>query len=264
MTDKNNRAQWSDPWPSGQPTWSDPPWVLRGRVLTAWFRAPWEALESSLSPELRPPKTDQVRIRCRFYDLSFEAVGLPSSGTVAQRKGRFKEAAVGFPCEHRGLKGDSSLFLWTNSEIYMLWAREVFGFPVRLGTVSLEGSIWTEEDPNGTVGGATVNDSWGSLSIEVQELREDQTTTRPAPPIWFTTRRVINPAGQGDDRREVFLVHPTARKMSKRYLGRGSVSASFPSDHPLSSLGAVQDADFDLFSEIELVIGDHVDSLPVE
>ena len=70
----------------------DPPWLMTGRSLTAWFMAPWETIEASLSPDLWPASAESTRIRLRFYDLVYTALSDDRPGVTAPRTGRFREA----------------------------------------------------------------------------------------------------------------------------------------------------------------------------
>src|SRR4029453_6618899 len=76
-----------DPWPSPQPSWQDPPLVITGRVLTTWFEAPWAVLEASMSPELWPTHAPRIRIRLRFYELRFRALGGNEGKLLAPAEG---------------------------------------------------------------------------------------------------------------------------------------------------------------------------------
>src|SRR5579859_4015169 len=109
---------WRDPWPSLQPDWIDPPWLMKGRAVTAWFDAPWELVEGAMSPDLLPPPTPTVRGRLRFYDLEFTAAEPDPSRPTSATHGRIREGAVAFAArvDDAELEGEVSLFLWTDSE----------------------------------------------------------------------------------------------------------------------------------------------------
>src|SRR6266508_1124642 len=161
-----------DPWPSPQPSWQDPPWLMTGRVLTAWFEAPWAVLAASMSPELRPEQAAQVRIRLRFYELRFEALGRNEGQPLSPAEGRFREGAIGFPARARDVDGEASLYLWTDSDTYLMWSREAFGWPVARGEIELSGSIWTSSDLVGASGGGRLEDAWGTAAIVGATVRE--------------------------------------------------------------------------------------------
>jgi hypothetical protein len=210
-----------------------------------------------MSPDLLPDRQDSVQVRLRFYELAFEALGPPAGGALAAANGKFKEAAIGFPCRRGDQPGEVSLFLWSDSEVYMLWAREAFGFPVRLADIKLEGTLWNSAELAGTTGNASAQDGWGRASVA------DVHVSGPAqaPPVgakWFTPRRTLCRAGLDGDIRELLLVKPGVRNAGNRYVGSARVSFEFAADHPLASLGEYE-AEVDIADGIELVVGADVD-----
>jgi hypothetical protein len=249
-----------DPWPSGQAGWCDPPWILRGRALTAWFSAPWSAVEASMSPDLLPEHYTRVRSRLRFYNLGFEALGPPGGSAPAPRGGVFREGTVAFPCRQGNVSGEISAFLWSESEIYMLWAREVFGFPVRLAEIDLTGDIWESPTIIGSTGGARLTDALGTASIREVTVRRELQVTGNTGPLWFVPRRILQHAGPAREERQLLLVRPTVRQSGRRYEGTGRVQFQFTEEHPLDSLSGY-DADIEVIDEIELVVGDDVEVL---
>ena len=144
------------PWPSPHPAWQDPPWLLAGRVVTAWFLAPWGVAEAVMSPDLLPERAEQIRVRLRFYELTFIALGNNPGQSLAPKEGRFREAVVGFPARFKERNGELSLFMWTDSDTYLMWAREAFGWPLLKGAIALTGDIWTSENLEGATGGGVV------------------------------------------------------------------------------------------------------------
>jgi len=246
-----------DPWPSPQPSWQDPPWMMTGRVLTAWFDAPWEVLDASMSPDLWPKQAPSVRIRLRFYELRFRALARNEGQPLAPVDGRFRECAVGFPARFLDMDGEASLFLWTDSDTYLMWAREAFGWPVARGGIELSGSIWTSPELAGTSGGGKLEDAWGSAEIAGAAVRERAGQGSPSA-LWFTPRRVLRRAGLDDDVRELLVVRPTVRAVGARYVGVASVIFDFDESHPLGGLGEAE-AEIELVDGFELVVGDDVE-----
>jgi hypothetical protein len=223
-----------DPWPSAHPYWSDPPWLVSGRAVTAWFDVPWEIVERVMSPDLLPEPTPSIRTRLRFYDLAFKALGEAPGRTAVESKGRFREGVVGFPARYRDLKGESSQFIWSDSELYMLWSREAFGWPVRLGSIDLDGSVWTDEKLEGSSGMARVEDRWGSASL--RDIKVGAQSEGPAPSgYWLTPRRHLVRGGLGGETRDLLIVRPTLRKAGVHYSATGRVEFEFPAPHPLQS-----------------------------
>jgi hypothetical protein len=120
----------------------DPPWLMAGRSLTAWFMAPWECVAASLSPDLWPARAESVRVRLRFYDLTYEALSNDRPGVTAPRTGHFCEAVFGVPAQAGATVGEVSVSMWADGTDYIAWGREVFGWPVLHGSFELQGAFW--------------------------------------------------------------------------------------------------------------------------
>ena len=247
-----------DPWPSLQPAWHDPPWLLAGRVATAWFRVPWRSLASVMSPDLLPERADSVRTRLRFYDLSFSVLRRNEAQPLAPTEGRFREAAVGFQACFGTVEGEVSLFLWADSDTYVMWAREAFGWPVLHGRIDLAGTAWTATELAGTEARAQLTDSWGSASLEAS-VGDRVEGGSPGVP-WLTPRRVLNPAGIGGEVRELLAVSPTVRTAGVRYGGTGRVNFAFDHRHPLARFPETE-TELEVVDGFEIVVGDKVELL---
>ena len=249
-----------DPWPSAQPAWHDPPWVLGGRVVTAWFMAPWEVVERSLSPDMLPEPASEIRTRLRFYELEFEALGRHPGQPLAPTRGRFKEAVVGFPARAGELEGESSMFMWTDSDTYMMWGREAFGWPLLRADVTLSGPVWTTEQLVGSSGGGSVVTPHGSAAL-LDAVVRDRSPAGLAALCWLTPRRLLTgPTESFDERRELLAVWPTVREEGERFAGEGRVSFDFDETHPLHALGE-HDAELDILDGFELVVAERVELL---
>jgi len=248
-----------DPWPSPQPAWRDPPWRLSGRAVTAWFDAPWAVVERAMSPDLLPAPASSVRTRLRFYDLGFEALGPARGQPLAPSEGRFLEGAVGFPARGGGTEGESSLFLWTDSETYLMWAREAFGWPVALATIELTGDLWSDGELAGATGGGFLRDGWGTAEVGDVRVTAPAATGTPSG-SWLTPRRVLHRAGMDGDTRELLVVRPVVRDAGRRWSATGRVSFDFREPHPLHLLREL-DAQVEVADGFELVVGEDVELL---
>ena len=176
---------------------------------------------------------------------------------LAPVEGRFRECAVGFPARFLDMDGEASLFLWTDSDTYLMWAREAFGWPVARGEIELSGSIWTSPELAGTSGGGKLADAGGSAAIARAEVKERAGPGSPAA-LWFTPRRVLRRAGLDDDLRELLVVRPTVQAAGAHYVGAANVVFDFDESHPLGGLGEAE-AELELVDGFELVVGDNVE-----
>jgi len=224
--------------------------------VTAWFEAPWAVIERAMSPDLLPEATPFVRTRLRFYDLAFEALG-EAHQPLAPPEGRFREGAVGFPARWGSVDGESSLFLWTDSETYLMWAREGFGWPVLLAEVELEGELWGGVISEGASGEARLRDDWGSAALVDVRVLGRAPSGAPGG-AWLTPRRVLHRGGLDGETREVLVVRPVVRAAGERHLARGRVRFDFPEPHPLGLLGELE-AEVEVADGFALVVGADVE-----
>lgn len=97
--------------------WCDPPWLITGRTITAWFPVPRAVLGASLPRSLRRAG-EESWARLRFYDARFEACDALQGAPLAPRTGAFREAVVAFPAASGGHEGDATMFMWADDEPY--------------------------------------------------------------------------------------------------------------------------------------------------
>lgn len=248
-----------DPWPSPQQAWPDPPWLMTGRSLTAWFDVPWGFVRRSMSPDLLPEEAETARIRLRFYDLAFTSLGAWHERSLAPREGRFREAVVGLPALAQGTAGEVSIFMWADAEPYLTWGREVFGWPVLRGQLDLLGPIWELTPDLGVVGECLLRCASGSARLDDIHLTARAGMGSPAG-LWLTPRRILHAAGLAGETRDVLIVRPDVRRAGVRFVGTCRVTFAFEAPHPLAELGTV-DAELDVADGFELVVGGDVSVL---
>ena len=149
------------------------------------------------------------------------------------------------------------MFMWTDSDTYLMWAREAFGWPLLKGEVSLEGSVWTTTDMLGSSGGATVQTEHGTASLLEGVVRERSETPLTAP-CWLTPRRhLTGPPTAIPETRDLLAVWPTIRQPGSRFSGAGQVALEFTDGHPLSSLSE-REAELDILDGFELVVAENI------
>lgn len=224
--------------------------------MTAWFSVCWTVFEPLTSPDLLPEQSEQVRVRLRFYDLSFSVLQPVQAQPLALASGRFREAAVGVPARHAGVDGEVSLFLWADSDTYLMWGREAFGWPIVRGQIELAGAAWDAVDATGAAGEARVTDEWGMASMTAV-LGEPTESGWPTA-RWFTPRRVLERAGLDGETRQLLVVSPTVRNAGTRRAARGRVSFAFGEGHPLAAFPDAE-AEIDFVDGFQLVVGDNVE-----
>jgi hypothetical protein len=238
--------------------WCDPPWTITGRSITAWFPIPRAVLEASLPRHLRRADGDNWA-RLRFYDARFEARDAAESRSFAPRAGAFREAVVAFPAAAGALAGDATMFMWADDEPYTTWGREVYGWPILRGELTLEGTIWDSPLVAGARGSAALRASAGSAAVAGVELGE-QIESSTSGGWWITPRRRLERAGLGGERADVVAARPRIVSSGRVYDASGDVRLEFASGHPLHGLAPAVDRVV-LVDGFELIVGGEVEIL---
>jgi hypothetical protein len=249
---------WRDPWPLPVRAWADPPWEMRGRSLTAWFEAPWAALERVLSPDLLPPPTAAVRMRIRFYDLEFRALGGAPAGHIAPQSGRVREAVVAVPARAGVSEGDATLFMWCDSDPYLLWGREVFGWPLARGEIRLEGDLWSRALVEGVRGDCELSVEGGRVAVVGVQVAGSLDGGVPVAG-WIAPRRRVEIA-TGEEMRDVTITWPRVVDPGVRFAAVGEGRIEFRAPHPLAGV-VVDRPDISIADRFALVVGENVDVL---
>ncbi|MGH3274633.1 MAG: acetoacetate decarboxylase family protein [Streptosporangiaceae bacterium] len=198
--------QFADPWPAPEMPWGDPPWFMSGVSVTAWFETAPDAVAALVSPAFEPvPGAAGVPTRLRFYRIDFE----PRDGDAAfrhQMAGQFLEAVIAFKGRIAQADGEYSAYMWTDSDRYLAWGRENFGWPLVRGDIELSGTLWQD---GGTETGSTCRLSIPGLTatLEVTGDRADDVSPGPGP-NWLTPRRILFPGDGGPERRDLLVIRP--------------------------------------------------------
>jgi Acetoacetate decarboxylase (ADC) len=251
---------WRDPWPSLQPDWHDPPWKMSGRALTAWFDLSWDVFSTLLSPDLLPAQAPTVRSRLRFYDLYYAPLERRAGRALEPTEGRFREAAIGLPARAGEVAGEVSVFLWTDSEDYLIWGREAFGWPVRLAELDFTGDVWDDDPGTGATGTSEVRDAWGSARVSNLTIG-DAVATGPPKGCWLTPRRLLPDAGASGESRELLAVRPVVHEQGATYAGEGDVEFDFEPPHPLAAVAGLH-AEVELAVGFEILVGSDTSVIP--
>jgi acetoacetate decarboxylase len=241
--------------------WPDPPWSISGRTVTAWFDIPRAVLEASLPDFLLPEVSSRPWARLRFYDAAFRTLAPAGLHALAPREGCFREAVVAFPACAGGVEGDSTIFMWADSDVYTNWGREVFGWPVLRGEIELEGEVWGQTAVAGATGTAHMREPRGSAALLDIELGEPLDQSAPGG-RWLTPRRVLHRAGLDGETVDVVSARPRVIDAGTSYAATGQVVLDFAAAHPLHGLD-VSSAKLKVVDGFDLVVGEDVDVLPV-
>jgi hypothetical protein len=235
------------------PGWPDAPWRMRGTTVTAWFDSPEPLAESLLGP-LHDASPDRVA-RVRFYDVDFAEAQHPVS---TARYGHFREAVVAFPARSGELIGEVSAFMWTDSETYLTWGREIFGWPLRSASFDLAGEAWRSGSGEGS-GRATFEG--GRMTIEfINSVPSRNVKPVPGAGTWITPRVIIPSALPIRSQIEINAVEPRIIIPGFRHQVKANLQLSFPVNHPLHKL-APTITYAELHSGFEIIVGETIHTL---
>jgi hypothetical protein len=236
--------------------WCDPPWLITGRSITAWFAVPPAVIEASLPPCLRRAGAEHWA-RLRFYDARFEARDAGEGTLPALRAGGFREAVVAFNAVAGDLEGDATTFMWADDEPYTTWGREVYGWPILRGELVLEGSIWDSPLATGAGGSGTLRASSGTAALTEVQLGEP-TESATAGGWWITPRRRLKRAGLDGEHTDIVAARPQILSPGRAFDATGVIQFEFTSGHPLHGFAPTVDRVV-LVDGFELVVGGEVE-----
>ena len=249
MTDVAGHMITPGAWPSPVGAWPDPPWRMTGRMVTGYFDLPWSVLNEITHPDFLPKdEKSTVPSRVRFYELN-------SVGHT------FREAVIGSPVHYEGIDGESTFVIWTDSEIYQTWGREVFGWPILRGGISFSGALWNPKISTGATGTCQVECRDGEIVLDVDSGLEETSADsewRLTRSDWLCPRRVVCPGSPGNSAHKVVRITPTVEQPGCSFTTSGHVSFRFTPGHPLARLGEIG-VDVEVIDGFEMIVGDHVD-----
>lgn len=172
--------------------YAPPPWRMRGRTLALWFRLadPDEARRHV--PAVVEMDEDPI-VRARFWDMEHDAVPIDGGGERPWR--RFREAVVAFPVRYRDVVGDYPTYMYGDDFTYALFGREVMGWPVRDGTISMD-----DEPPGGPGAGVRMSgqldrDGHTVMRAEITLTGDEVAVDDAPPPRWLATKVITDVAG---------------------------------------------------------------------
>jgi hypothetical protein len=223
---------------------------MRGTTVTAWFVPPRRQAEALLGP-LRDDSTDRWG-RVRFYNVQFAGI---SRSAAIPGEGEFREAVVAFPAQVGGVQGEISAFMWTDSDTYLAWGREAFGWPLQRGSFEMTGGAWSGIADVGT---AHATSASGSISIELTGSAPGRDVSAVVGSgTWITPRLIIPSDPSAPGRIEINAVTPRILMAGVKRPVQATVRLSPRNDHPLHGL-APQIIRAELHTGFEIVVGESV------
>lgn len=253
-----SKPHFPNPWPAPQQLWADPPWILSGTSVTAWFELDQEMIRSLVSPSFEPLCGDKgVITRLRFYEIDF----VPRDGDAnfkEKMRGFFKEAVLAFKGRFGNVDGEYSAFMWTDDDVYIGWGREIFGWPLIREEIVLTGPAWSDSSTEKTTCSVTSKDFKLSLHVDNHPGRLESLGKGPN---WLTPRRVIFPSGDESDRHDLNIVRPTIIDPGEFFIHTGGVNFSIKQDSIIEGLKPLTDAVIHRHSNFTICVGDNVETI---
>ena len=196
---------YQSPWPAPLSLWADPPWLMSGRCLTAWFETDTDRVRSLLSPSFIPRLGKKgVVTRLRFYDIDYSPAS-NEEALIPSNSGSFKEAVVAFAGEIAGVQGEYSAFMWTDSLSYFSWGRENFGWPLLISEIELSGAFWDSSSKDQVRSSICAEGASWEL---VSENQAQETLTIGSAANWLTPRRSLFTSTGAFEERDLLIVRP--------------------------------------------------------
>jgi acetoacetate decarboxylase len=229
-----------------------PPWRMRGRTIALWYRLadPEEARRHV--PAAVEMDADPV-VRARFWDMQHDAVPDGMDGSRPWRP--FREAVVAFPVRHGAVTGDYPTYMYADDFAYIVFGREVMGWPVRDGDIHVDA-----EPPGGPATGVRIGgrlDRAGRtiMTAGVVLTGEQLGVDDSRPPRWLATKVITDVSGPRATVSQLVATGP--QRIHGRRVWKAEASLAFdeaPGDE-LHYLAPREIVEAQYWSDVELTIG---------
>jgi hypothetical protein len=231
--------------------WPDPPWIMSGTTVTVWFEPPEFLLSALLGDTFADHDNPGRLARVRFYDVVFSGHGTERRDD-SNLDGSFREAVVAVPARAHDVTGEISTYMWTDSQAYLTWGREVFGWPLQAGAFELDGPLWSGA---GVTGSALARSPNGTIAVSISAAASPAPSPAEAGPVtWLTPRRLLYPAGPYRETVQITAIVPQVITAGSRLAVDATAKLSFGAGHILSSV-AVQPVRSEIHRDFELLVG---------
>lgn len=230
------------------------PWHLSGRVLTVWYHlADPDEAQRHIAPPLEVP--DNPLCRARFYELIMDAGYGDAIVSANPEQSQFFEAVIAVECSYQGLRGDYSVHMYSDNATYIAWSREVIGWPLKAGQVTIT-KPWK---PHQLESGVTITGSLERFGSRVMTahvtLTEPQATQPTELPNWFTYKIIPSIEGKQLDVHQLVVAGPSRVEVNTIWNATGTLELPETSHDELHFLrpGDIVAADYVPF--IDLTVG---------
>ena len=230
------------------------PWHLSGRVFTIWYYLadPAEA-RRQVTPPLEVPENPLCR--ARFYELNMDGGYGDALAVRNPPQSRFFEAVIAIECSYQGLRGDCSAHMYSDNATYIAWGREVIGWPLKEGNISIT-SPWKPHQLEAGVEIAGNLERFGErlMSAKIQ-LTAPRQTGAVSLPNWFSHKLIPNVEGREPDVNQLILAGPSRMDIGPVWEATGALELRQGSADELQFLrpGEIVSADYAPY--VDLTVG---------
>jgi len=169
---------------------------------------------------------------------------------------------VAFQVASGVIPSEISVFMWTDSDVYLAWGREAFGWPLVRGTFRLSGALWgavperqaTPESQMQLGAAASVEVAGGSLGLTNVALAS-AAGPGVAPAEWIVPRRLLLWSPHRHDYREILVVSPRILAPGDRFEGSAELIVELSESSPLHGVIHSQKCEVVAASGFKLLVG---------
>jgi acetoacetate decarboxylase len=201
-----------------------PPWHMSGRVMTVWFRVEdLQELRNHIAPPLTVP--DDALCRARFWELTHDAGQGNDLPAHIPAQTHFHEAVLAIDASYNGTRGDYSIHIYADEPTYTAWAREVIGWPVKMGQVAFS-EPWNPQRlaPADKLTGTLARFGTQLLRASVTLKRQISPDERPYRVAnWFTYKVIPSVEKFAPEVSQLVLVQPSTLDSGPLWEAEGTV-----------------------------------------
>lgn len=252
----SEQRQFGDPWPAPTSIWGEPPWVMSGTSVTAWYETDVDYVRQLISPAFVPVigPNGGIPTRSRYYTIDY----VPRDVADADRErfsGRFIETVVAFKGFIADVPGEYSAYMWTDDERYRCWGRENFGWPLVPARFDFSGDFWRDGSGSGV---SVIEDDALTMTLKVDDSTPEPLERGPAA-NWLTPRRILFPGSA--ERRDLLVVRAESIEPGEFTRRQGHLEIQAKPNSWANGLVPIGPVDIHAMVGFKIIVGHDVDTV---
>lgn len=230
------------------------PWHLSGRVFTIWYHLedPTEAYRQ-IAPPLEVP--DNPLCRARFYELNMDAGYGDDIVATNPEQSQFYEAVIAIECSYKELRGDYSVHMYSDNSTYIAWSREVVGWPLKAGNVTMTKPWKPHQLESGVAITGSLERFGNRLMTATVTLSEPQIAQPASLPNWFTYKVIPNIEGGKPDVSQLVVAGPSRIDVGTVWDATGTLEINESLSDELHFLRSGEIVSADYATYVDLTVG---------